>query len=327
MYQTAICELTGMDCRTHRVRRDDGRRRRVLDDREARHGASRSSSPRPRPAGTTVVKPTRAASDSEIVEGSPRGRHNRSRTAYGTRLAGARGALILQQREHSSAASGRHPTGASGERRGRRCPLPTIDRSASASLEASGNLRPLRALSDREGQRRQLHELRTVRTTASLPAAQDLHPTANRPDRRRDGDAEGLARGYVLIEPASTHPREKATIQHHHQPDPAPGRAGAPLAARSAGMREDGGTAWRSRVREGAPDRSAVSSLCSASDNVQGVCSRTGGARPMRSRRRARGVDPAIPRPRLAASTTAVLVASREAHHRGDRPSRAGPRP
>ena len=160
-----------------------------------------------------------------------------------------------------------------------------------------------------------------------------VHPPAAGPDRRRDGRRRGRAR--LRPHPAdarAAHPAREGDLEHHHQPDPArPGGAGAPLAARAAGPARDGGDLHgprRATPRRGS--RSAGSSSCFRTDNIQGVCRRRRTDRaPRRSQAaRASGVNPGYPlgRDYPGLDDAPARRRDREAHGRRDRPAGRGAR-
>ena len=76
-----------------------------------------------------------------------------------------------------------------------------------------------------------------------LAARSDYMRQASRPDRRRDGGRRGRAR--LCADPAdarAAHPAREGDVEHHHQPDAArAGRARAPEPARPAGASRAGG--------------------------------------------------------------------------------------
>ena len=162
-----------------------------------------------------------------------------------------------------------------------------------------------------------------------LAARDDAHPPAARPDRRRDRRHRGQARLRAHAADArAAHPAREGDLEHHDQPDAArPRRARAPLAARPAGAARDGGDLHGARrLREGAARGARARARVPGPADVQGVRgARRPARRPTRSgRARERGVEPRLPaRPRLPRPRRrAARRRHRAPHRRRHRPPR-----
>ena len=262
-YQTAICELTGMDVSNASgydgttvaadacyVAKNVDRPRADRDHRgDEPAGARRSSSTFARGFGLEVVEVPHegGTTDPERVRAA----------------AGDAAAVIFQQPnffgclEPAPDARGRRERGRRAADRPRRPDQPRRARGA-------GQLR-LRARDRRGPVGRQLHELR--RPALRLPRrARALHPPAAGADRRRDGRRRGRAR-------LSSSPCRRASSTSGARRRPrtspptrpcSPWPGWSPLAARAGGAARDGGDLHGARrLREGAARRARGSSRCS----------------------------------------------------------------
>ena len=239
-YQTAICELTGMD--VSNASGYDGTTVAADACFLAKHGdrgarkvvITEATNPQVR-AGRQDLRPRLRARGRR---GPPRRRRRPIPSAV-REAAARRGRGDLPAAELL-----RLPRARARARRGReRCRrAPGRPRRPDQPRRARGarQLR-LRARDRRGPVGRQLHELR--RAALRLPRRHGaLHAAAAGTDRRRDGRRRRRARLRAHAADArAAHPAREGDLEHHHQPDAARARrARPPLAARPAGAARDG---------------------------------------------------------------------------------------
>ena len=320
-YQTAICELTGMD--VSNASGYDGTTVAADACFVAKHATGRVEDRRHRgdePAGAPGREDVRAGLRARDRRGAARGRCDRP--GPGPRGGGGRGGGHLPAAELLRLLEAAPELAAAANDAGRdadRARRPRVARRA----RGAGRLR-LRDGDRRGPVGRQRDELR--RPALRLPRrALRLHPPAAGPDRRRDGGRRGRAR--LCADPAdarAAHPAREGDVEHHHQPDPArAGRARAPEPARPAGAARAGGDLHGARPAcEGGAAEGGARAGVSRAGNVQGVCSahRTERARGARATRGARASTPAT---RSAATTRASTTRCSSPSPRSGRSTRS----
>ena len=300
-YQTAICELTGMD--VSNASGYDGTTVAADACFVAKHATGRAKvvvTEATNPQVRQVVKTYAPGFGLDVVEVPHEGGAtdpDRVRAGRRGRGGGHLPAAELLRRSGSCSRPRRR-----GERRrsdADRARRPRVARRA----RGAGRVR-LRDGDRRGPVGRQRDELR--RAALRLPGrALRLHAQASGPDRRRDGGRRGRAR--LCADPAdarAAHPAREGDVEHHHQPDAArAGRARAPEPARPAGASRAGGDLPGARPAcEGGAAEGGARACVSREGNVQGVCSahRTERARGAGATRGRRASTPAI---RSAATT------------------------
>ena len=328
-YQTAICELTGMDVsNASGLRRDDGRRRRVLR-REARDRPIEDRRHRgDEPAGAPGREDLRAGLRARGGRGAARGRRDRSRPrARGGRRGAA--AVIFQQPNFFGCLEPAPELAAAANDAGA-LPIAHVDLVSLGVLEAPGNYGC--ALAIGEGQSAGNSMSYGGPHYGFLAARIDY---IRRLPGRIVGETVDAAgeRGYVLtLQTREQHiRREKATsnITTNQTLLALAGLVHLCLLG-PQGLRELGETcmALAGYAKErlaGARARACVS----REGNVQGVCRphRTERARGARGGARAGRLRRLPARPRLPGSRRrAARRRDREADGRGDRPARRGAR-
>src|SRR3954447_24314990 len=307
-----------------RLRRDDGRRRRLFHrqarDRPHEGGRHRGDQPAGAPGGQDLRARLRARG----CRGPAQGRSDRpGRTARGR---GGRRLRDLPAPELLRRARARARPCRGRERRrgaGGRPRRPAL----AGRARGAGELR-LRARDRRGAVGGELPLLRGAALRIPRSALR-LHPAHARTDRGRDDRRRGQPRLCAHPPDArAAHQAREGDLKHHHQPDaPGAGRARLPLVARAGGAQGAGGDLHGPfRARAGAAR--APASVC-RSANIQGVCraprtARAGGhPRRMRAGRapRLRG------RARLPCDgRRAARRADREAHAGRDRAAGGGAR-
>ena len=309
-----------------RIRRDDGRRRRVLH-REARDRTLEDRARRGgQPAGAAGREDLRAGLRSGDRRGTAPGRHDRPRRG-GCRCAGR------CRRDLPAAQLLRLPRGGARPRRRRERRAGASDRARRSGLaRRPRGARQLR-LRDRNRRRAGRGQLPVVRRPALRlhRRARRLHPTDAGTDRRRDDRHRGQA-GLCPHppDPRAAHSPREGHIEHHDEPDAARARRPRPPGvARPAGAQRGGGDLHGAlSVREGTPDGCGAGAAVSRQGNVQGVCGPGRTERPRGDQRRAgAGSPPGLrARPRLRGhGRRAARRRDREANDRGHRPPRTGP--
>ena len=304
-YQTAICELTGMD--VSNASGYDGETVAADACFIAKHATGRTKivvTEATNPQVRQVVKTYAPGFGLEVVEVPASRRHDRP----GRRLRRPPRTPppSSSSSRTSSAASSRRPTSPPRRTTPRRCAVAHVDPLSLGVLEAPGRYGCAIALG--EGQAAGNLMSYGGPHYGFLAARTRVHPPHARADRRRDGRRRGQARLRPHAADArAAHPAREGDVEHHDEPDAArPRRARLPDLARPAGAARAGGDLPRRSPRyakQRLQERRARARV-SRSGNVQGVCRprRTERAR-RRSATRARSAS--IPATRSAATTRA----------------------
>ena len=284
-YQTAICELTGMD--VSNASGYDGTTVAADACYVAKHATGPLEGRRRRgdePAGAPGREDLRARLRARGRRGAAPTAARPTRTS--SRAAAEDAACVIFQQPNFFGCLEPAPDLAAAANEAGALPVAHVDPISLGVLEAPGRLR-LRDR-DRRGPGAPATPCPTAaRTTASSRRRSDLHPPHAGPDRRRDDRRRGRARLRPdAADARAAHPPREGDLEHHDEPDAARARGPRlPLAGSGPqGLREVGETcmalAAYAKERLAEPVRARVS----GSDNVQGVC------RPRRTDRRARSI-------------------------------------
>ena len=280
-YQTAICELTGMD--VSNASGYDGTTVTADACYIAKHATGKTKivvTEATNPQVRQVVKTYAPGFGLEVVEVPHRGG---TTDPDDVRQAAEGAAAVIFQQPNFFGCLEPAPDLAAAANEAEALSIAHVDPLSLGVLEAPGQLR-LRDRARRGPGGRQLPRVR--RPALRLPrGTAGVHPPHARQDRRRDGRRRGRARLCPHpADPGAAHPPREGDVEHHDEPDaPRARRARLPHVARAAGAARAGGDLSLARgVREAAAARAsgARTGVC-RSGNVQGVC------RPRRTERRA----------------------------------------